>query len=141
MEKNLGQVDLFHLQETEIFEDELNFFLSDVSVWEGFGTEKNLYESFSDEKKQALLFQYYNELFKQYYITGKDRFLCFFFLKKLPIFDIVFFQSYFVPGNFNVHAMNSVNTFLTESTSLLEQNICLKNEPSEFVTARKKNLN
>lgn len=48
MEKNLGQVDLFHLQETEIFEDELNFFLSDVSVWEGFGTEKNLYESFSD---------------------------------------------------------------------------------------------
>ena len=58
MEKNLGQVDLFHLQETEIFEDELNFFLSDVSVWEGFGTEKNLYESFSDEKKQALLFQY-----------------------------------------------------------------------------------
>ena len=91
MKKNLGQVDLFHLQETEIFEDELNFFLSDVSVWEGFGTEKNLYESFSDEKKQALLFQYYNELFKQYYITGKDRFLCFFFLKKLPIFDIVFF--------------------------------------------------
>lgn len=91
MEKNLGQVDLFHLQETEIFEDELNFFFLTSLSGRALVLKKNLYESFSDEKKQALLFQYYNELFKQYYITGKDRFLCFFFLKKLPIFDIVFF--------------------------------------------------
>ena len=79
MEKNLGQVDLFHLQETEIFEDELNFFLSDVSVWEGFGTEKNLYESFSDEKSKPcfsnIIMSFLNSIISQVKIV----FFAFFF--------------------------------------------------------------
>ena len=84
MEKNLAQVDLLLLQETEIFEDELIFFFPMSLSGRALVLKKN--ESFSDEKKQALLFQYYNELYKQYYITDKDRFLCFFFKKKVAFF-------------------------------------------------------
>lgn len=142
MEKNLAQVDLLLLQETEIFEDELIFFFPTSLSGRALVLKKICMSLFLMRKSKPcfsnIIMSFINSIISQIKIV----FFAFFFLKKVAFFwYCVFFQSCFVPGNFNVHAMNSVNTFLTESTSLLEQNICLKNEPSEFVTARKKNLN
>ena len=33
---------------------------------------------FANEKKQALLVQYYNDLYKRYYVTDKNDFFCLF---------------------------------------------------------------
>lgn len=90
MEKSSDVVDDFHQKETDIDKEKLNYFLSELSVWEHFGIEKNIYESFADEKKQAMLFEYYNELHKRYYVTGK-MFFCLFFKKKLSFFFILHF--------------------------------------------------
>lgn len=133
MEKSSDVVDVFHQKETDIDKEKLNYFLSELSVWEHFGIEKNIYESFADEKKQAMLFEYYNELHKRYYVTGK-MFFCLFFL-------FYIFLGCLVPDNFNVRATNLVGIFMTKSTPLSTKVFCLKNEPSKFAAADKKRSN
>lgn len=74
---------------------------------------------FVNKKKQALLVQYVIML-------------------QVKMTFLSLYLGCFVSNNFNVHAINSVDIFLTKSTSLLEQNIYLKNEPSKFDVASKK---
>ena len=95
MEGSLSITDIFYQQKVPIDGDKLISFLSQVSIWDHVGIEKDLYESFAGEKNQAMLFQYYNELYKRYYNTGKCFlvFFVFFFFKKKVVFffDITFF--------------------------------------------------
>ena len=95
MEGSLSITDIFYQQKVPIDGDKLISFLSQVSIWDHVGIEKDLYESFAGEKIQAMLFQYYNELYKRYYNTGKCFlvFFVFFFFKKKVVFffDITFF--------------------------------------------------
>ena len=91
LEGSLSMTDLFHQQEVTIDGHKLIFFLSKASIWDHVGIEKDLYESFADEKNQAMLFQYYNELYKWYYNTGKS-FFVFFFFKKMFFFISLFFR-------------------------------------------------
>ena len=88
MEGSLSITDLFYQQKVTIDGDKLISFLSQVSIWDHVGIEKDLYESFAGEKNQAMLFQYYNELYKRYYNTGKCFlvFFVFFFKKKGCLF-------------------------------------------------------
>lgn len=43
MEKSSDVVDVFHQKETDIDKEKLNYFLSELFVWEHFGIEKNIY--------------------------------------------------------------------------------------------------
>ena len=81
-----------------------------------------------------MLFQFYNELYKWYYNTGKGIFFVFIDFLKGCFYLYQSFLGCLMPDN-NFDACNEKS--LTKCFPLPKQVFCLKNKPSKFAAASK----